>query len=233
MAIFDTYKTYFDVTDWRAQDSSIFERCTMVDWDDNIQWLSRYSTAISNGQTTFKEDSVQFESEYTGKINLGVRTYNMYNDVQLEQYFKDCLAKNIGGALTSTLVNSLMTSNKINNVDTIEDAFKKLGTQYLRRSSLLLVLPITSEIIDNNTGSYKGVRCVYSPYVTVTPRTEGNNYGMLIDLDSVWVAQYQDNKLRELIEESLVQGAKLWQYYYKFKFGIRDAGACAVFNVKR
>ncbi len=234
MAIFDTSKSYFDVTDWRTQDSGVFERCTVYDWDDDIKFISQANNRVGDGQTSLNDDSVQFESEYKGNYKLGLKTYNMYSDVQLEDFFKSLLSKTLGGGLTNTLINGLSTSNKIHNVDGgIDEAIKKLGTEYLRRQSLMIVLPIDADIIDNNTGYYKGIRTVYSPYMTVTPRTEGQPYGLIVDLDDVWVAQYQDNKLRELYEEGLANAQKLFQYYYKFKFGVKGSYSCAVFNVKR
>ena len=233
MAIFDTSKTYFDIVDLRTQDFSLFDNAQILDWDDNVSFVSNISTSGSNNEVKPVDNSIKIVTETNGTITLGRKTYNEWSDMDLEKFLKSHIANKIGSTMTSTLLREILSNTAVKSNASFGDAMKLIDTRYWRRNAMKLILPIDSDNYDYGSGRYKGIDLIYSTYLaSIATRTDVKEMGgIILNTDNIFVQQYPSNGLKLLEEESALNSYMKWSYRYKFKAGIIDSKSLVKFNM--
>lgn len=234
MAIFDTSKTYFDIVDWRTQDFTIFDNAQILDWDDNVSFVSNISTSGSNNEVKPVDNSIKIVTETNGTITLGRKTYNAWSDMDLEKFLESHIANKIGSTMTSTLLREILSNSAVQSNASFGNAMKLIDTRYWRRNAMKLILPIDSDNYDYGTGKYKGIDTIYSTYLaSIATRTDVKEMGgIILNTDNIFVQQYPSNGLKLLEEESALNSYMKWSYRYKFKVGIIDSKSLVKFNMR-
>lgn len=231
MAIFDTSKLYFDIDDWRTQESTVFDDAVILPWDDNMEFISRggatvVGSAPLNAVATYNDESVQTVSYSDVKTMVRLTDVHKYGKDMVEKIVKLQSARIVGSHITRDLLTCLATSDKVTSSNSIDDAIVALGQPYYRRETTKIILPMTATKIDEN-GLYKGFPVIYTPYLSATTSNKPTK-GIVVDLSQIFVGIYQNNGTKVLEEKYSDIGAIGFVGKYNFKVGIMSKTACAL-----
>lgn len=230
MAIFDTSKIYFSITDWRDQRTTLFRNATILPWDDDIKFYSDINQDAKMGDyytMGFVENSLPLTNTINYKWTIGRKQYNQFNQEEFERFIKTKVSALVGQTVTEAILSNirLKLSTDTNKVfDTVEDAIIGLEPEFRRKDTLDIVLPFNTAKVDEN-GLYKGYNVIYTPYM------KPNNTGLVLDTSKIWVAAYPDNYVKMLEEESAVTGEIKFIARYQFKFGLTTTDATNLFTI--
>lgn len=231
MAIFDTSKLYFDIDDWRTQESTLFDNAVILPWDDNMAFVSRGGTTVVesspiNAVATYNDESVQTVSYSNVNTMVRITDVHKYGKEMVTEIIKTQSARIVGSAVTRDLLECLVKSDVLTSADSIDNAIANLGQPYYRRDTTTIILPITAKKIDEN-GLYKGFPVVYTPYLGTTVANKPTK-GIVLDLSQVFVGIKESNGTKVVEEEYTTIGGIGFYGEYHYKVGVMSKTACAL-----
>lgn len=225
MAIFDTSAIHFDITDWRTQESTLFDNAKIVPWADNLNFYDRLTVQTKPGEldrvvlTDRTDKGVKYEKTFNYSVKLS--DVHLYGQSGITQMAKTDIARLLGSDLTKTLL-TLLVGDGFSDYADVDSGLYAFNREYYRRSTTKIILPVKAAKIDDN-GKYKGFDVIYTPYLSWSNSKQ--NYGVILDTETVFASEYDRNGLTELNEERLDIGAVGLVGYYLFQVGVTDINA--------